>query len=101
MNRVLYIASVIAMFAGPVFADTLTVYYPERHCAEILSQEYSTGGGETAWQILEILCRDSDGNYNGFVDSWASAAGFFGMGRLAIPDRFQYVPYDGDTLRVE
>lgn len=75
-----------------------TVFYPARHCAEIVSQEYSTGGGNTGVQMLEILCKDSAGQYRGFVTSWGSLGGAFGLGRVSAVDRFDYVPSKGDVL---
>lgn len=96
----LLIASLILLTATPAFAGTKTVYYPQEACAEILSQEYSTGGGDTVFQILEILCKDAEGNYTGFAVSWGSAAGFLGMGRVGMVDKFIYTPYDGDTLTI-
>lgn len=93
------VAAVLSASAAD--AETVRVYYPEQYCDEIVSQEYSTGGGDSAFQYLEILCRDAEGNYNGFVDEWGSVAGFLGMGRLVIPDRFEYIPSEGSNLRVE
>jgi len=83
------------------FAQAKTVYYPKDACAQIVSQEYSTGGGETTWQMLEILCVDNQGKYTGFVTSWGSAAGFLGFGRLGAESRFEYIPYNGNELKVD
>ena len=93
------VAATMAMFATTATAKT--VYYPKHACAEIVSQEYSTGGGDKTFQILEILCKDENGKYTGFVATWGSAAGFFGMGRIASEKRFDYVPYDGNALKVD
>ena len=101
MTRIALIAAVIAMFAAPVMAGTKTVYYPAEACAEIVSQEFSSGGGDTMWHYLEILCRDENGVYTGFMASWGSVTGMLGFGRVAMPDRFDYVPYDGTVLRVD
>ena len=101
MIKITAIASLIAIFAFPVLADTKTVYYPEKACDQIVSQEYSTGGGDTMWQYVEILCEDSEGNYTGFVAKWGSGAGMLGLGRLAMVDKFVYKPYSGSKLKVE
>lgn len=98
--KMIYGLVAATMLATPALAGSKTVYYPEKYCAEIVSQEYSTGGGDTAIQTLEILCKAEDGTYRGFVTSWGSAAGFFGLGRLAMPDQFIYVPSNEDRLRV-
>lgn len=101
MKKTLYIATLLSIFAFPALADSKTVYYPQEACDEILSQEYSTGGGDRIVQYLEILCKDSQGNYTGFVVSWGSVSGMLGLGRFTIPEKFTYVPYDGNTLMVE
>ena len=93
------VAATAAMLATT--ASAKTVYYPKSSCDEIVSQEYSTGGGDKMFQILEILCKDESGKYTGFVATWGSAAGFFGMGRIASETRFDYVPYEGNKLKVD
>lgn len=99
MNKVMGLALALIVTGGAVQAKT--VYYPQNACTQIVSQEYSTGGGETTWQMLEILCVDNQGKYTGFVTSWGSAAGFLGFGRLGAESRFDYVPYDGNELKVK
>ena len=88
----------ILLTVSAASAKTLTLKYPEKYCAEILSQEYSTGGGDSAFQFVEILCRDAEGNYRGFMVRMGSAAGFFGAGRLVTPKTIIYVPWSGNTL---
>lgn len=101
MKKIISIAAAVMLVSGAALADTKTVYYPESACAEIVSQEFSSGGGDTMWHYLEILCRNEQGVYTGFVARWGSAAGALGFGRIAVPDQFNYVPYDGNQLRVE
>jgi hypothetical protein len=98
MNKIL-IAALIATFATS--AGAKTIYYPAAACTEILSSEYSTGGGNTAWEMFEILCRDVDGKYTAFVTSWASVAGFLGFGRLAHEEVITLVPHNGNKLKVD
>jgi hypothetical protein len=101
MKQLLIGAAFVLVSATSVFAGTKTVLYPEQYCEQILSQEYSTGGGDTMWQMLEILCRDANGDYHGFAVSWGSAAGFLGIGRFAHVERFIYQPYSGNTLKIQ
>lgn len=79
----------------------MTVYYPREHCAEIVSAEYSTGGGDSGIQMYEILCKSKDGKYTTFVTDWVSVAGLFGLGRLSYEEVINLVPYDGNTLKTE
>jgi hypothetical protein len=98
MNKIL-ISALFTLIATA--ANAITVYYPETACKEILSSEYSTGGGDSSWEMYEILCRDADGRYTTFVTSWASIAGFFGMGRVAYEETINLVPYNGTILKTE
>jgi hypothetical protein len=98
MNKIL-ISALFALVATTATAKT--VYYPETACKEILSSEYSTGGGDSSWEMYEILCRDADGKYTTFVTSWMSVAGLFGMGRIAYEETIDLVPYNGTTLKAE
>lgn len=87
------------MLASPALAKT--IYYPREACAEIVSSEYSTGGGDTAFELFEILCKSKDGVYTSFITSWTSAAGYFGLGRVFHEEQINLVPYDANQLRVE
>ena len=87
--------------AGLTAADAKTVYYPKNACAEIVSAEYSTGGGDSAIELYEILCKSADGKYTSFVTSWGSAAGLLGWGRAFHEEVINLIPYDGDKLTAE
>lgn len=93
-----YIIAAAFLVATP--AGAFTVEYPVDKCVEIVSQEYSTGGGGTSFHMLEILCKDAEGRYTGFITSFGSAAGFFGFGRFDYPDSITYKPYSGDKLKI-
>jgi hypothetical protein len=100
----LFAAIALIFAAFPVLAEerVATVFYPKDTCAEIISQEYSTGGGKSAFHVLEILCRDAEGNYTGLVDSWGSLTGAIGFGRIKVIERFKYVAVPGTgSLRVQ
>lgn len=99
MKKICITALSIALLATPVSA--LTVYYPKDACAEITSAEYSTAGGDSAIQLYEILCKDSNGKYTSFIASWTSASSFFGLGRAFHEEVINLVPYDGDKLQAE
>lgn len=92
-------AAILVMMAST--ANARTVYYPAAACAEIVSAEYSTAGGDSAIQLYEILCKDSNGKYTTFVTDWSSASSFFGLGRIFYEDVINLVPYDGDKLQAE
>lgn len=98
MIKSVLIVSLIS-FAAPAFAKT--IYYPQKYCAEIVSAEYSTGSGDTAYSQYEILCKSTDGKYTTFQAEWATAAGMFGLGRVFSETRIDLVPYDGEELKSE
>jgi hypothetical protein len=77
-----------------------TVYYPADRCQEIVSFEFSSGNGDTSINQVDILCVDADGKYTGYVGSWGSVAGLFGLGRAVSPEQFEFVPYGKNTVTV-
>lgn len=81
-----------------VAVEAKTVLYPREACAEIVSAEYSTGGGDKAFELYEILCKSHDGVYTTFITSWTSAAGFLGWGRVFHETEINLVPYEGKEL---
>jgi len=99
MNKLILSTVLAASIAAPVSAKT--VLYPKEQCAEILSSEYSTAGGDSAINMFEILCKDAYGNYSVFVTSWGSLSGIFGLGRVAFDEVIILKPYAGNTLKVE
>lgn len=82
-------------------ANAKVVLYPRAACAEIVSSEYSTGGGDSAFELYEILCKSSEGNYTTFITSWSTAAGFLGFGRAFHETKISLEPHDGPDLVVE
>lgn len=99
MKQLLLTAAILLASTTPILAKT--VYYPREACAEIVSSEYSTGGGDSSIEIFEILCKSADGKYTSFITSWGSAAGLLGWGRAFHEERIDLVPYDGDKLKVD
>lgn len=72
------------------FASTVRVTLPY-DTVEVISSDYSTGGGDKVVVYLEVLVKLKDGTYAMYTKQTASIGGLFGMGRLTIPDRFIYV----------
>jgi hypothetical protein len=97
MNKLILSTVLAAVIAAP--ASAKTILYPENHCAEILSSEYSTGGGDTSFSMFEILCKDAQGNYRAFVTSWTTASGWFGLGRVFYDEVIELKPYNGKVLQ--
>jgi hypothetical protein len=97
LHRVATTLALILMYSG-VSAET--IYYPDKPCKEILGFEFSSGNGDTSINQVDILCRDAEGKYTGYVGSWTNVAGIFGLGRVSTPDRFEFVPYGEDTVTV-
>lgn len=97
MNKLILSTVLAAIIAAPVSAKT--VYYPKEYCAEIVSSEYSTGGGDSSFNMFEILCKDAAGNYRAFVTSWVTASGWLGLGRVVYDEVIELKPHDGKTLK--
>ena len=99
MNKLIMSTVLAAVIAAP--ASAKTILYPKEYCAEILSSEYSTGGGDSSFNMFEILCKDASGNYRAFVTSWSTVSGFLGFGRISFDEVIELKPYDGKTLTAE
>ena len=68
-------------------------------CKQIVSSEYSTGGGDKTFQMMEIGCRTSNGGYVIYTDSVATVSGFFGMGRIGAVNKIKFVPGKKDDMQ--
>jgi len=99
MNKLILSTVLAAVIAAPASAKPLL--YPEKYCAEILSSEYSTGGGDTSLNMFEILCKDAQGNYRAFVTSWTTASGWLGLGRVFYDEVIELKPYNGEVLKAQ
>lgn len=97
MNKLIVSTVLAAIIAAP--ASAKTVLYPEKYCSEILSSEYSTGGGDSSFNMFEILCKDAQGNYRAFVTSWTTASGWLGLGRVIYDEVIELQPYNGELLQ--
>ncbi len=99
MNKLILSTLFAVIVAAPVSAKT--ILYPEKYCTEILSSEYSTGGGDSSFNMFEVLCKDASGNYRAFVTSWATASGWLGIGRLIYDEVIELKPYNGEVLQAQ
>lgn len=99
MKKLLSLTAAMSLLATASFART--VYYPRESCAEIVSSEYSTAGGDSSFQLYEIMCKDKEGKYTTFITSWVSASSFFGLGRAFHETQIDLVPYDGQELKAD
>jgi len=92
------IVAIMAVAVAPqAHASTLTCTQPPT-CKQIVSSEYSTGGGDKTFQMVEIGCRTADGGYVVYSDAVGSVSGFFGMGRIASYDKIGFVPTSKDEM---
>jgi len=90
----------IASFSNIAFAgDTWKCYYPKG--TTIISSEFSTGGGKKLIMYIEVDVRYPNGQVVKYLDSVVKTAGWFGLGRLAIPKKIIFVEWDKDEIRLE
>ncbi len=101
MKKVLILAiAILVSFVSVTMArasNMLTCYYPQS-CEKITSTEYSTGGGDSIVQYLELDCINSNLEYVKYTYSMGSLAGSFGLGRLTIPKKIIFKKHPSDTL---
>ncbi len=80
-------------------ADTMVCYYPSR-CKTIVGTEYSTGGtGNRGIHYIELDCYTHDGQYIKYFDKIFKTSALFGFGRIALPDKIIFKPWDKDELQ--
>jgi len=99
MNK-LFLALCFTLSVGTANASELTAHCPKS--CEPVSSEFSTGGGNKTFYILELLCKDKDtGQYTTYIAQHASVGGMLGFGRITAPDRIRYVEWDKDELKLD
>jgi len=74
-------------------------YYPEG--CEIISSEFSTGGGKKAFYIMELDCKLEDGSIIKYIDVEFSAAGMLNMGRISVPRKIVFKEHSKDELECD
>ena len=91
MKKILSVL-VLLILTVTVYAakNNSTIRYPG-DVSEIKSAVYSSGGGNTSIIYVKVLCKRDDGSFVLYFATKKSAAGMFGMGRLAIPDKIEFV----------
>jgi hypothetical protein len=72
----------------PVATCTATV---PMECETIQGSEFSTGGGDTINQYIEIDCNLKDGTYKKYLAGLTSWSGFLGLGRTNLPNEISIV----------
>lgn len=101
MKKAIILAiAILASFISVTMArasNMLICYYPQS-CEKITSTEYSTGGGDSFIQYLELDCINSNLEYVKYTYSMESLARAFGLGRLTIPKKIIFKKYSNDTL---
>lgn len=76
--------------------DALYCYYPES-MEEIVSTEFSTGGGDKMVVLLELTGYE-DEKLVTYVAQLGSVSGFLGLGRFNTPDKIVYNKWDKDYM---
>lgn len=87
MKKILLIGSFIILSLTTLGA---TVMLP-KDTAEVISCDYSSGGGDKAIVYLEVLVKDNKGNYHMYTDTKTSLSGLIGFGRFTIPKKFDFI----------
>lgn len=91
------IASIVALFATPAIAETMTVVYPAKLCTEIVGSDFSSPGGDSSRYTFELMCKDETGAYRIFMTNWMTGSSFLGFSRAATPDVIRLVPSENSA----
>ncbi len=73
-------------------------YYPAG--SEVISSEFSTGGGDKTIMILEVDVRYEDGTTIKYLDQIISSGSMLGMSRLAIPNSIKFIHWNKHAIKV-
>ncbi len=68
---------------------------------EIISSEFSTGGGKKSIYIMEVDCKSNDGLITKYLDAEFSAGGFFSLGRITMPRKVVFKRHNKDELECD
>ena len=98
MNTRFIFLIVACMWTTSAKAENIC-YYPEG--CEIISSEFSTGGGKKAFYIMELDCKLEDGSIVKYIDVEFSAAGMLNMGRISVPRKIVFKEHSKDELECD
>ncbi len=98
MNNTVKALAALALVSTNAYADGVCLI--PKDC-EIISSEFSTGGGEKALYIMEVDCKTTDGTVIKYLSTEVSAGGLLGMGRLAMPRKIVFKKDDRDNLECD
>ena len=85
------------MFTPLVLADGVCEIPKE---CEIISSEFSTGGGDKAYYIMEVDCKIKDRVIK-YIDVEASVGGLLGFGRVAMPRKIVFKNTTEDSIECD
>ncbi len=92
MNKTIITATIIFLVATTTAqAGNLVCKYP-KECTLPLGSKYSTGGGNSAIQYIQLDCRGNKGQMISFIDEMGSVSGLLGFGRLTMPNKIHFEP---------
>lgn len=93
-NICLIVSLVIMCVGGSVNAATCLV---PKGC-EIISSEFSTGGGDKVSYIMEVDCKQPGGMITKYTHWRISAGSLFGVGRFTMPRKITFSQHSKDEL---
>jgi len=82
MKRFVIALAAVPLMCSAAFADIVIL---PKECLEVVSSEFSTGNGDSAFFQLEVMCRTGEQSWSIYTAEKGSVAGLFGMGRISQP----------------
>jgi hypothetical protein len=80
----------MSLISLSAYAETCVVTVP-MECLQIQGSEFSTGGGTSSIQYIEVDCNLEGGRYKKYIATMTSWAGAFGVGRAYMPKEMEIV----------
>ena len=93
LKKVAFIVVALILFAQPVLAVSHCMVKVPRECHQVMSSEFSSGGGDAVYYYYEVFCKRKNGTYKTFLATYTNTAGILGSfagvgkiaGRMSIP----------------
>lgn len=98
MKTAIFAMFMLFVCVGTSFADT--VYIPE-DVKEVKSATFSSGGGNSAIVYVKVFCEMDDGREVLYIDEKISVAGAFGLGRINLPSKVEFIKTNAVHDKVE
>ena len=92
MKTLIFLA--LSFLSAQIFAAECKI---PKSC-DVQSSEFSTGGGDKFFILMEVDCKKPDGSITKYVHQKGSVSGLLGFGRWTTPEKIDFVKSKDDNF---